>query len=298
MYANYSASYHGGALSRGVRMLEWKQVLQLAGVALLGFGAASASAGEGSGWEIRVTPYVWAESLDGDASIGNMAMDIDVGFGDLLSNLNFAISGGVEAQKGKWTLLATGLYADIEGGQTRSKTAGPFSIGRQTFGPFSAAISIDPEIKIALIEGAAAYRVAEWAGQGGSRGTALSLLGGVRWSYQKIDVDGAGLAGGGGGSGSASMKSDWFDPLVGALLTTGLSPKWDLFLRGDVGGFGVGSDITWNALALARYSWRPNKSFVLGYRALYQDYDDGSGANRYVWDATQHGPVVGMQFTF
>jgi|SRR5215218_1595907 hypothetical protein len=52
-----------------------------------------------------------------------------------------------------------------------------------------------------------------------------------------------------------------------------------LSLRGDGGGFGVGSDFCWQAIAaygwdFARYN---NITFlgVLGYRALYVDYAQG-----------------------
>ena len=35
-----------------------------------------------------------------------------------------------------------------------------------------------------------------------------------------------------------------------------------------------------------------------GYRVLYQDYEDGSGADRFAYDVTTHGPMTGMNFQF
>jgi hypothetical protein len=37
-----------------------------------------------------------------------------------------------------------------------------------------------------------------------------------------------------------------------------------------------------------------------GYRALYQDYenDDFTGINKFRWDVTQHGPVIGFSMRF
>ena len=73
-------------------------------------------------------------------------------------------------------------------------------------------------------------------------------------------------------------------------------------LRGDVGGFGVGSDFSWQAIAA--YAWdfaRYNNvtfSGVLGYRALYVDYAQRSGRQRYESDMLQHGPVVGISARF
>jgi hypothetical protein len=37
---------------------------------------------------------------------------------------------------------------------------------------------------------------------------------------------------------------------------------------------------------------------IAGYRALSQDYDDGSGADRFEWDVTLHGPLLGLSIGF
>jgi len=41
-----------------------------------------------------------------------------------------------------------------------------------------------------------------------------------------------------------------------------------------------------------------NAKFGAGYRALYQDYSDGSGANKFEWDVTLHGPVFALGIEF
>ena len=46
-----------------------------------------------------------------------------------------------------------------------------------------------------------------------------------------------------------SGSVDWVDPVVGGRIRYNLVPGQDFILRGDVGGFGVGSQFTWNALA-------------------------------------------------
>ena len=77
-----------------------------------------------------------------------------------------------------------------------------------------------------------------------------------------------------------------------------LSEAWTLGMHLDIGGFGVGADFTYNAWAMLDYSWGEKRHAFFGYRGLYQDYKTGSGANRFKWDATSHGPVVGMIFHF
>ena len=35
-----------------------------------------------------------------------------------------------------------------------------------------------------------------------------------------------------------------------------------------------------------------------GYRAMYQDYTDGSGDNKFEWNVTLHGPILGLGMVF
>jgi hypothetical protein len=67
-------------------------------------------------------------------------------------------------------------------------------------------------------------------------------------------------------------------------------------LRGDIGGFGVGSKFTWNTSALLGYSVSRVVSVWLGYRALGLDYKSGSGFNKIEFDAIMHGPILGVGF--
>lgn len=68
----------------------------------------------------------------------------------------------------------------------------------------------------------------------------------------------------------------------------------DAFAWGFVGGFGAGSDLSWDAMGAFGWSPRENVSLILGYRASGVDYDNGS----FTYDAIQHGPVIGGVFRF
>ena len=68
-----------------------------------------------------------------------------------------------------------------------------------------------------------------------------------------------------------------------------------------MGGFGVGSDFAWWALGLIGYQWRGaglEWAVLGGYKALGQDYTNGSGARRFQWDTTMHGPALGLSIRF
>ncbi len=73
-------------------------------------------------------------------------------------------------------------------------------------------------------------------------------------------------------------------------------------MRGDVGGFDVGSRFAWQAIAGYGFDfavWNGiTFSGVLGYRGLYVDYAHGAGRQGYEFDMLQHGPVLGVSMRF
>jgi hypothetical protein len=62
----------------------------------------------------------------------------------------------------------------------------------------------------------------------------------------------------------------------------------------DVGGFGVGSEITWQAAVTANYPATDNLFLSFGYRYLYLEYRDG----RRVFEGAMTGPVIGATWRF
>ena len=62
----------------------------------------------------------------------------------------------------------------------------------------------------------------------------------------------------------------------------------------DIGGFGVSSDITWQAMASLGYHVSDKGSVGLGYRALGTDYTSGSST----YDVISHGLLLGFEYKF
>jgi len=75
-----------------------------------------------------------------------------------------------------------------------------------------------------------------------------------------------------------------------------------LALEADMGGFGIGSRIS--AEAQLAYSHEfgnaigVNWAGVIGYRALYVDYIQGSGSSLFEMNMLQHGPLLGVRGKF
>ncbi len=88
------------------------------------------------------------------------------------------------------------------------------------------------------------------------------------------------------------------DPLLGARVRRALNDRWQAHLRGDIGGFGVGSDFTWNLEVDASVRVTERLSLIFGYRVLNIDYDEGVGLQRFLFDAGISGPRFGMALSF
>jgi hypothetical protein len=65
----------------------------------------------------------------------------------------------------------------------------------------------------------------------------------------------------------------WIDPIVGLRGQINFTRWLFLAAQADVGGFGVGSQITWNAQAAFGVNFTRNIFGELGYRYMYVDYD-------------------------
>jgi hypothetical protein len=73
----------------------------------------------------------------------------------------------------------------------------------------------------------------------------LTVFGGLRYNDLAVDIKATGPL----GVRSESAGEDWIDPVIGAHYTIDFADKWSVALRGDIGGFGVGSEFAWQGAA-------------------------------------------------
>ena len=86
----------------------------------------------------------------------------------------------------------------------------------------------------------------------------------------------------------------WIDPVIGLRYQRSLSESFFFRAVSDIGGFGVSSDLTWQAFGGLGWRFSDSGNALIGYRALGTDYEDGA----FEYDVTAHGPVLGVEFTF
>ena len=224
------------------------------------------------GWEFTVAPYLWMAGLDGDVTVKGTKSSVDADFGDILDNLDAGAQGYFEARNGKW-----GVYGDF----TYIKVANDAKVGP---------VSIDVESSTTMAEGGLLYRIFEGYGaQGSPVGTDIFI--GGRYMNLDAELDFAGIA-------DVSSDRNWWDPLVGVAYSHDLSKDWLIKATADIGGFGIGSDLTWGFRILGGYRLGKHANLWFGYRYLDIDYDEGSGANKFEYDVEMHGPILGASFHF
>lgn len=233
--------------------------------------AAPLQSAADEGWTFSVTPYVWLFGMDGDVRVHDTTVELDVGFDDILENLDFALMGRVEAWKG-----AFGFYVDPLYGELGTETeVGPNDV--------------DLDTEMFLVDFGVLYRVLDKRNaQGRSRTADLSL--GGRYYDMKNEIDFAVIA-------DREQSSDWVDLTLGARYEMDLTDRFGFLVAGDVGGFELGSssDFAWNAQGLGSCRVGRSGRVWAGYAILAVDTDTGGSSGA---DVQFSGPIVGYEFRF
>lgn len=217
-------------------------------------GAAQGEAAEEPGWQFEVEPYVWLPNTDGTGTT-DTTPPLDI---DLVGTFDAALPLAFAARSpsGRYIVLADGFYLRLtdEAGILKTST------------------------EIGMLE----------AGAGVAIDTAQHwhAIAGLRYVDVRYDAQ----------VGSTEGRSDggWLDPWIGTRAEYAFNDRWSTRLRGDVGGFGLGTELTWQAMAVLRARIIGDLSVDLGYRAIHVDYEDGGTK----YDVLFHGPLAGLGISF
>ena len=234
--------------------------------------AQAQNAPDGS-WHYLVQPYVMFPNMKGETGIADLPLiSVDEDPQDIFENLQMGAMFYAEAQNDTWTFSTDLLYMNL--GPEIADTA--------------LVSDVDVEVSQVGWEIAAMRRL-----------TPQFELG-IGLTYNQIDVDVDLHINGplGGTDVSAGLEEDWIDPTIVGRATWPINDKWFFQARGNIGGFGVGSELMWQIMADVGY--RPSEKwfFTFGYRIIDIDYDQGSGLDRFVYDMQTFGPQLKAGFNF
>jgi hypothetical protein len=239
---------------------------------------AAAQGNEADGkWRFSLSPYLLLPYMSGITGVGDLTQEVNASPGDIFSKLQFGGMLLVEAHNGTWGVALDGIYMDLEQSGTSQVLPDRISwtVGMQQ----------------GVVELAGFRRLTGWA---------EVVLGG-RWNSLGSDITIETVL---AGTRSQSADETWFDPFVGARLHVPGTGKWNLVFRGDVGGFGVGSDFTWQVYPKVGYRFSKLFELQAAYRAMSIDYTRdistrvSDASVPFVYDMRTFGPEFGMVFHF
>ena len=215
--------------------------------------------------------YILGVGIGGEADVGPYSTEIDVDASEVFDHLEFGAMGSYHRDSGKWSVQADGLFASLAGEQT-----GAAGLQRTTL-----------DLDQLMFEVDAGYELNE---------NFELVLGARYWDFDtRITLHGQGPT---GTVASSESNRNWVDPLIGVRVAAPIGDQWTFVARGDVGGFGVGSDFAWHVTAFFNWHFGESFSMLVGYRYFEFDFEDRGDADQLALDMQESGPGIGVAWTF
>ncbi|WP_333834985.1 hypothetical protein [Rubrimonas sp.] len=241
-------------------------------LAALLFPGAALAQDWSEGWSGRVTLYGWLPAAELDSAAptpggGRLSSGVSAGLDNVLDALDFAAFANAEARRGRLLLLGDVMYTKLS-----TDGAGP------------AGARIDTGLKAFVGTGAVGWRL--WSDETAS----IDAFGGARLVSTEVDLSRSDAL----ESQSASATETFVDPLIGLRVGYQATDRIALRAAADIGGFGLGSDFSWEAFVGGSYAFSERIRGDLGFRYLSIDYEnDGVEV-----DLQLYGPTVGFSVVF
>lgn len=214
-------------------------------------------------YEFELTPYLWAASLSGTTTVdGNESPPIDTDYNFFsLDNLDGVASATFKVRKNHWKFLFDFLYVAYEDTLLEATT-----------------LQTKPRLEGLILEYAGAFTTQSFAN--------LELIAGIRQQYIEASLEILNQ--------TPRANVDWFDPFVGVIYVLSMGKNTSVEFRGDLGGFGIESDLAINTAAILRYELGKVFSLKFGYRYLKVKFDESD----FVYDLALDGFLLGAGMRF
>lgn len=233
-----------------------------------------------SKWEFIVEPFGLAGNLNGDIIIGlHGPVQFEMTFHDILEHLKIAGFVHLEAQKGNWGIMFD--YVGMTVGAEIEKEK------------FKQILVLDAHLKKSVTDLVGMYRIPKHWGW-------IDFTVGTRMWHMNLELQLENENGEKYGDKDSSENQRWLDPIFGSrFMFKKPNAKFFFALRTDIGGFGMGSNFTYNIEPGMGYKFSKLLTGTLKYRYLNGEYDnDKNGEDHFYVDVTLKGPALGLQFTF
>jgi hypothetical protein len=221
-------------------------------------------------WRLSVTPYLWFPGVHGTLGAFDRDVNVHASPTDLLSHFRFGLMAAADA---RWKRFV--LPLDVFWVRLADDKALPFpNLAAKTADVKAGELVLTPKVGYRLAdEGKIKFDVVT-----GFRYWHLSQN--LKFSPSTLNLD-------------ISPSQNWVDPLVGVRIQTPLSRRLEVNLTGDVGGWGVGSQLDYQVAGVLGYKIKENVTLQAGYRYLDVNYHAG-GARSFLFDAALSGVAFGF----
>lgn len=239
--------------------------------AVSSLAATQSSSSSGSGWEFAITPYFWAAGVKADIETPQgEEINSDLSFGDILDALKFALMFSFDAKHGRF--VSTQDFFLISLGDSADGHIGPIPL------------DADLDLKLRWTTHLFGYRVVD-------KGPMfVDLLAGGRFTMIKVDLDLDVLQ----QTFNRDSKKTEFGPVIGSRVRFPLGDKWGVGINGDIGGFGVGADLSWELIGNIQYDISDRWRLAAGWRHLYAKQTK----NDFDVHIKLDGPILGVTYSF
>lgn len=225
-------------------------------------------------YALQITPYAWITGLSGKSSPFKRApsLDIEKSFSDVLHNLRAAAFLNTWARRDRYVLNSDLLYVNTR----ESEVVGGLPLVGAAQG------TVDTRLFMATLQGG--YRVYD------SEQASLDALAG--FSYWDIRTR-AHLSTAGRTKHHEESFS-WVDPMIGLRAFYRFTPELSTHAQIHLGGFDVGSRLSYQATLTLNYDLSEHFSLAAGYKVLDVNYRRAG----HVFDTRMSGPVLGLSWRY
>ena len=225
-------------------------------------------------WNFLADVYLMFPYMNGETGIGqSLVLPIDANPGDIFSKLQMGGFLYLEAQTDKYALTSDLVYMDLTQDVSPGKILNSGEVNAKQF----------------IWEFAGLYRLSSF----------LEIGIGGRLNYIQMEANALiHKIPSGTEEVSGRQSKTWLDPILIARFATDIKDKWLFQVRGDLGGFNIGSVYSWQLQGYAGYRFTKWFQLTAGYRILSTNYADGEAPKEFIFDVNESGPVIRLGFRF
>lgn len=242
-------------------------VRSIAFAALLATAATPVAAQE---WKGNFTLYGWLPAIEGAQKGRDGKPIVDLDAKDILEALDLAFMATGQVHRDRWGALFDVVYSDLSS-DAKAKS------------PFTAKASVGTTVWFGTLAGT--YRLT------GDDDNFVGIYAGIRYYDASADIKLSAL--GDRVRRNFSVDANWVDPIIGIQGRYPLNDRWSIYGIGDIGGFDVGSNFSWQAYSGVNYAFSEKFTGNLGVRFMSIDYEDDV-----TLDVDMYGPVIGVSYRF